>query len=227
MKLNKPIGKTKYPEKTSLNLVEKAKTQSKPGVQILLFVIFLVLLAVFVKFMVVDKLVEAYEAETVYMTMQNQIAQLQEANQDYEKVREEYSHYGNGYLNDAERAERDRMEMMKIIDKHVVRRSKVETIEIAENAASLTINEIGLKTVAAMVADLEDEDVVSYVTVSTAGTNRDSNRVVQAVLTIYFNDSYWESAASENTDNGSADGSTDAGSTDAGNADDGNGGEQP
>ena len=47
MKLKKPIGKTKYPEKTSLNLVEKAKTRSKPGVQILLFVIFLVLLAFF------------------------------------------------------------------------------------------------------------------------------------------------------------------------------------
>ena len=216
MKLNKPIGKTKYPEKTSLNLVEKAKTQSKPGVQILLFVIFLVLLAIFVKFMVVDKLVEAYEAETAYMTMQNQIAQMQEANQDYEKVREEYSHYGNGYLNDAERAERDRMEMMKIIDKHVVRRAKVETIEIAENAASLTINEIGLKTVAAMVADLEDEDVVSYVTVSTAGTNKDSNQVVQAVLTIFFNDNSLETA-SANEDGGSDDG----------NGDDGNGGEQP
>ena len=214
MKLNKPIGKTKYPEKTSLNLVEKAKTQSKPGVQILLFVIFLVLLAVFVKFMVVDKLVEAYEAETAYMTMQNQIAQLQEANKDYEKVREEYSHYGNGYLNDAERAERDRMEMLKIIDRHVVRRAKVETIEIAENAASLTINEIGLKTVAAMVADLEDEDVVSYVTVSTAGTNKDSNQVVQAVLTIFFNDNSLETA-SANEDGGSDDGS----------GDDGNGGE--
>ena len=221
MKLNKPIGKTKYPEKTSLNLVEKAKTQSKPGVQILLFVIFLVLLAIFVKFMVVDKLVEAYEAETAYMTMQNQIAQLQEANKDYEKVREEYSHYGNGYLNDAERAERDRMEMLKIIDRHVVRRAKVETIEIAENAASLTINEIGLKTVAAMVADLEDEDVVSYVTVSTAGTNRDSNQVVQAVMTIFFNDNSLETASANE------DGGSDDGSGDDGNEDDGNGGEQP
>lgn len=221
MKLNKPIGKTKYPEKTSLNLVEKAKTQSKPGVQILLFVIFLVLLAVFVKFMVVDKLVEAYEAETAYMTMQNQIAQLQEANKDYEKVREEYSHYGNGYLNDAERAERDRMEMLKIIDRHVVRRAKVETIEIAENAASLTINEIGLKTVAAMVADLEDEDVVSYVTVSTAGTNKDSNQVVQAVMTIFFNDNSLETASANE------DGGSDDGSGDDGNEDDGNGGEQP
>ena len=221
MKLNKPIGKTKYPEKTSLNLVEKAKTQSKPGVQILLFVIFLVLLAIFVKFMVVDKLVEAYEAETAYMTMQNQIAQLQEANKDYEKVREEYSHYGNGYLNDAERAERDRMEMLKIIDRHVVRRAKVETIEIAENAASLTINEIGLKTVAAMVADLEDEDVVSYVTVSTAGTNKDSNQVVQAVMTIFFNDNSLETASANE------DGGSDDGSGDDGNEDDGNGGEQP
>lgn len=222
MKLNQSIGKTNYPEKTSLNLVEKAKTRSKPGVQILLFVIFLLLLAIFVKFMVVDKLVAAYEAEAAYMTMQNQISQLQEANKDYEKVREEYSHYGNGYLNDAERAERDRMEMLHIVDKHVVRRAKVETVEIAENAASLTINEINLKTVATMVADLEAEDVVSYVTVSTAGTNKDSNQVVQAVLTIFFNDSYWENAASENTDS-----AADDGSTDAGNADDGNGGEQP
>ena len=91
-KLNKPIGKVRYPDKTSINLLMRDNSVRDPKFQIILFVIFAVVLALFVKFLVVDKLAEAYDAEKAYTQMQTQIDQLRASNEKYDQVREEYSH---------------------------------------------------------------------------------------------------------------------------------------
>lgn len=148
--------------------------------------IFAVVLALFVKFLVVDKLAEAYDAEKAYTQMQTQIDQLRASNEKYDQVREEYSHYGNGYLNDEEKIEQNRMAMMRVIQRNVISKSEIQSVEISGNVATLTIDNIRLKTVSDIVASLEDDDIVSFVTVSTAGTNTDSNALVTATVIINF-----------------------------------------
>lgn len=140
----------------------------------------------FVKFLVVDKLAEAYDAEKAYTQMQTQIDQLRASNEKYDQVREEYSHYGNGYLNDEEKIEQNRMAMMRAIQRNVISKSEIQSVEISGNVATLTIDNIRLKTVSDIVASLEDDDIVSFVTVSTAGTNTDSNALVTATVIINF-----------------------------------------
>ena len=185
-KLNKSIGKVRYPDKTSINLLMRDNSVRDPKFQIILFVIFAVVLALFVKFLVVDKLAEAYEAEKAYTQMQTQIDQLRASNEKYDQVREEYSHYGNGYLNDEEKIEQNRMAMMRAIQRNVISKSEIQSVEISGNVATLTIDNIRLKTVSDIVASLEDDDIVSFVTVSTAGTNTDSNALVTATVIINF-----------------------------------------
>ena len=185
-KLNKPIGKVRYPDKTSINLLMRDNSVRDPKFQIILFVIFAVVLALFVKFLVVDKLAEAYDAEKAYTQMQTQIDQLRASNEKYDQVREEYSHYGNGYLNDEEKIEQNRMAMMRVIQRNVISKSEIQSVEISGNVATLTIDNIRLKTVSDIVASLEDDDIVSFVTVSTAGTNTDSNALVTSTLIINF-----------------------------------------
>lgn len=185
-KLNKPIGKVRYPDKTSINLLMRDNSVRDPKFQIILFVIFAVVLALFVKFLVVDKLAEAYDAEKAYTQMQTQIDQLRASNEKYDQVREEYSHYGNGYLNDEEKIEQNRMAMMRAIQRNVISKSEIQSVEISGNVATLTIDNIRLKTVSDIVASLEDDDIVSFVTVSTAGTNTDSNALVTATVIINF-----------------------------------------
>ena len=185
-KLNKPIGKVRYPDKTSINLLMRDNSVRDPKFQIILFVIFAVVLALFVKFLVVDKLAEAYDAEKAYTQMQTQIDQLRASNEKYDQVREEYSHYGNGYLNDEEKIEQNRMAMMRVIQRNVISKSEIQSVEISGNVATLTIDNIRLKTVSDIVASLEDDDIVSFVTVSTAGTNTDSNALVTATVIINF-----------------------------------------
>lgn len=185
-RLNQPIGKVRYPDKTSINLLMQDKSVRDPKFQILLFVLFALILGVFVKFMVIDKLAEAYEAERAYTQMQTQIEQLRASNEKYDQVREEYSHYGNGYLNDEERAEQDRLAMMRVIKSTVISKSGIQSVEISGNVATLTIDNIRLRTVSDIVASLEKDDLVSFVTVSTAGTNTDSNAMVTATVIINF-----------------------------------------
>ncbi len=185
-RLNQPIGKVRYPDKTSINLLMQDKSVRDPKFQILLFVLFTLILALFVKFMVIDKLAEAYEAERAYTQMQTQIEQLRASNEKYDQVREEYSHYGNGYLNDEERAEQDRLAMMRVIKSTVISKSGIQSVEISGNVATLTIDNIRLRTVSDIVASLEKDDLVSFVTVSTAGTNTDSNAMVTATVIINF-----------------------------------------
>lgn len=156
-KLNKPIGKVRYPDKTSINLLMRDNSVRDPKFQIILFVIFAVVLALFVKFLVVDKLAEAYDAEKAYTQMQTQIDQLRASNEKYDQVREEYSHYGNGYLNDEEKIEQNRMAMMRVIQRNVISKSEIQSVEISGNVATLTIDNIRLKTVSDIVASLEDD----------------------------------------------------------------------
>lgn len=78
------------------------------------------------------------------------------------------------------------MAMMRAIQRNVISKSEIQSVEISGNVATLTIDNIRLKTVSDIVASLEDDDIVSFVTVSTAGTNTDSNALVTATVIINF-----------------------------------------
>lgn len=184
--LNKSIGKPKFPTKVKLNLAQEERSVKNPKAQIGIFVIFLLLLGVFVKFMVVDKLSEAASAQRAYQNMQNQIQLLKEQNNSNKEVREKYSHYGYGYLSDEEKIEQDRMEILDLIGSVAISRADIQKVEISANVATITIDKIQLKTVSAIVEDLEADERVSFVTVSTAGTDSGNKADVSATIVINF-----------------------------------------
>jgi hypothetical protein len=181
---NIKIGKKeKYPEKTSVNLLFKEKEYTDPKYQIIIFVIFLIILGVFVKFMVIDLITDATKAQNDYSNMQSNISQLQENNKDYAKIRKEYSKYGNGYLNDDEKSEVDRATIMSVINDNIS--TDITSIDISGNVAKVTVDGVSLKTVSSIVSDIEDSSSVSYVNVSTAGSGTSGNAVT-ATLSVTF-----------------------------------------
>lgn len=180
-------GAGKYPEKTTINLLVRETGTGDPRTRIIAMVVMAVLVVVFLKFLVFDRILKGYEAERQYTELKQQIAQLQIINKDYEKVRMEYGHYGNGYMNQEESAEQDRAVMMSIINADVISQADIQSIQISGNLAEVTIDNIRLGTVSSIVAALEGENTVAYVNVSTAGTNTsDTGSTVQATLNINF-----------------------------------------
>lgn len=183
---NKKIGKTKYPEKTYINLATSDRDTGENKLPIVFFVLFLIVLMVFVKFMVIDKLSEAYQAQKEYQQMESLIGQLKEGNTEYEEVKAEYSHYGNGYLNEEERAEQDRLEIVNLISKKVLPKASVSSLQISGNVATLTIDNTRLSVVSDVVSVLEDSQIVDYVNVTTAGTQGEKSPAVTATMVINF-----------------------------------------
>lgn len=211
--MNTPIGggskngsksgknKGKYPSKTTINLLYKEKHTAQNIFSLVLFEIFLVALGFFTKYLVIDQIEKVNEAEAVYNSYQNQLDMLRENNADYTKVQDEYSHYGNGYLNEEESPLQDRQKMIDVINQKVQIDSGITSITIDGNTATVEIESVLLKEVSSVVANLESSDIVSYVGVQTAGTGEGGETVVasssgegteqtpgivQATLTIEF-----------------------------------------
>lgn len=184
--MKKKINTVKYPEKTSINLLLAQDGELNNKKQIALFILFLVFLGLFTKFGVIDRMQAAFDAKEKYTIAEEQLSQLQQSNEDYDVIREQYSHYGNGYLNDEEKAEIDRIEILALLDTQVMNKADVQSIDIVGNEITVIIDKIKLKTISRIVTTLESNDKVTFVTVSTAGTGNQEKRngLVTATMTI-------------------------------------------
>lgn len=170
--LNKNMGdrKSRYPSKRSINLLVK-EDRTKPLVRtFVLFGIYLVALALFVHFFVIGKILKLNQAESNYDQISSEVEDMRQANANYEQVRADYSHYGNSYLNAEESDMQDRMDIIALLDRDLMDQKGLINVSISGNVATLTITSDMLRNVADIVATLENEDMVSYVTVSTAAS---------------------------------------------------------
>ena len=104
---NMQIGGPKYPKKRRINLYQKQVKKGKIAAELGVFVVFMGLVYGFSQFDVVRLLRKADQAEAVYAATEQQLSALQKSNEVYSEVQAEYAHYGNGYLNEDSRPEKD------------------------------------------------------------------------------------------------------------------------
>lgn len=197
--------KNKFPSKRSLNLCQNDEDEHKTAKTWIAFAIYLVCLALFVHFGVFNQLQKINNLESVYNATEAQLSELQDANSDYEEVRAEYSHYGNGYLNDEEKALQDRLDMIDVIEQQLLDQGALEAIDITGNTAELTINSEKLSNLSEIVANLESSDIVSYVTVSTSTNDQSSSTdsstsEVLSTMTITFKDVTTDTSSDTSSD---------------------------
>lgn len=168
-------GKAGYPNKKYINILDGMKPDENRTLEILIFILFLIALAIFTKFGVIDKIAEASAAEAAYNNMQRQITELKEQNADYDKVKKDYSHYGLGYLDDTEILLVDREDVLDLLDKYVLKNADIKTLAVTDNTVTLTVEKTRLNAISSIVKELEADSDVAFVTVNVAGTDRDVN----------------------------------------------------
>ena len=168
-------GKAGYPNKQYINILDGMKSDENRTLEILFFIVFLIALAAFTKFGVIDKISEASAAEAAYNDMQRQITELKEQNADYDKVKKDYSHYGLGYLDDTEILLVDREDVLDLLDKYVLKNADIKTLAVTDNTVTLTVEKTRLNAISSIVKELEADSDVAFVTVNVAGTDRDVN----------------------------------------------------
>ena len=168
-------GKAGYPNKQYINILDGMKSDENRTLEILFFIVFLIALAAFTKFGVIDKISEASAAEAAYNEVQRQITELKEQNADYDKVKKDYSHYGLGYLDDTEILLVDREDVLDLLDKYVLKNADIKTLNVTDNTVTLTVEKTRLSAISSIVKELEADSDVAFVTVNVAGTDRDVN----------------------------------------------------
>ncbi len=194
------IGRSgKYPSKKTINLMYREHDTQDRVFTLVLFALFMIFLYFFSRYGVAAQLARADAAEANYSRMEQNLAKMKEANSQYASVRADYSHYGNGYLNDEELSRQDRVTMLNVIDERVHAAGGIQTIQIQDNIAVITVGVTDAQRLPDIILSLEGSEYVNYVTAQTAATDEDKDKLslsadgtpdqplfVTGQLTIYF-----------------------------------------
>ena len=156
----------KYPSKTRINLVAQEGKKEQNVTAIAIFVLFLVALAAFTKFMVIDQMAKVNAAEAAYQSAEDQLTALKTANADFAEVRAEYTRFGNSYMTENELSLQDRAAMLEVIDQKLSGRTGIQNVSISGNVASLSVTADTTGDISAVVEELRACDIVSFVNVS-------------------------------------------------------------
>ena len=171
------VRKNEYPSKQTVNLVFRERSINSPSRAIPAFLLFLVFLALFVRFGVQGQLQKMTSAQASLEKVQADLSGLVEYNRDYEAVREQYSQYFNDYLNEDEAVLRDRLDVLTLLEECVMNQADLSSISIQGNICRISITDVPLNTISGIVSDLESNPQVQYISVATAAT--ENNEEVQ------------------------------------------------
>lgn len=162
--------KPKYPDKQTINLAIQETDKINVRNQLIAFILFLIGLALFVKFAVIGRLNAAEEAKRTYLETKQQIQMLEERTKEYSTLKELYSRLNDTFLSPSEAGEMDRMEIIGLVEDCVLDRADIESINITGNQVMIAVESTTLSAVSEIVAALEANEETAYVTVFTAGT---------------------------------------------------------
>lgn len=163
-------GKKKvvYPTKRRINLIKEEATKRTTALEVVLFLIFIALLAIAAKFAVVDPLMSADSSRAQVAQAQSQLDDLKATNADYEKITADYSRYVVANLSDEEINLVNRDKLVTLLENKVINVAYVSSIKVVQNSITLTCVGVNLSEVSGLVQSLESDELVSHVTVSTA-----------------------------------------------------------
>lgn len=160
--------KNEYPTKTEINLIKAEVTRGNNIAATLLFLVFLALLAMFVKFAVVDPLAAGANSSRQVADARAHLAELKAENESYTELAKEYSKYVVTGLTEDEANLADRNELIDLLSDTVMGAAHLSSVKVSGNSVVVTCVGVGLRDISDLVQTLEQDDRVAYVTVSTA-----------------------------------------------------------
>ena len=178
--------KVHYPSKKVMNFVhdEQAKTDRHA---IVVFIIFLLFLAVFTKLFVINPLNKVNQLESNYNQMAAQVQQYQETLGNYDSVKAAYDDKAGSFLTDDEKQELNRTDILDMIQEDVAPYVGISSIKIAGAQVSVFTDDTTLDTFSGIIARLQADSRNGYVTVTTTSSSDQSNNdLVQADIEITY-----------------------------------------
>lgn len=200
--LHKQIGAgSSMPTKRHINLYISESQKKKVNKKAVAgFVLYVAAVLIFVKFLILDTMAKTDAIKKDYQMAEDNLEMLKLANKDFDEILAQYSRFGNNFMKPQELSQRDRMEIMDLIDRDLMGKDGLVSVNVSDNAATMQITSELLADVSGLVKTLEEEPIVYYVTVSRAATEKAGNssgdestsiaaqKDVAATLTVFFVD---------------------------------------
>ena len=180
-------GKIRYPEKTYINLVQD-ENKCKDQRALIGFGIFLIFLAIFVKFAVFDQLDKVAQAERAYNQVLAQVNEVRAANSEYDAVKAKYDEVTDWYMTDEEKMEVDKNNVFRMLEEDIMPYVGIQSVQIAGNTIVVQTNVTNLHTVSTFLSVLQNDSRNGFVTVTTANASNEdqsNNSVIASVIITY------------------------------------------
>lgn len=175
--------KSGYPDKMHMNLVFSDERTVDVKKTAIVGVIILIFIAVFVKFGVVDILEQVNHKNGELAVVENQLGDLEHQLTNYDKVQEEFETYAASQLSD-EAGTVSVSEALGLIDKIIMPQARVSSISYDSNKLTLQFSNTDLDKIGRLVSELNKEDIVKTVNVSTATGDKSKLTDVMATMEI-------------------------------------------
>ncbi|MEF9925888.1 MAG: hypothetical protein RR866_04590 [Raoultibacter sp.] len=176
--------KAVYPTKRTINLIAQASPKVHRGREIALFAAVVVLIAVFAKFLVADPLMSTAQSTA---DLQEATAQLEQLKTEAETLKQETAQHDRYVVvgkTEEELNLADRAAVFELLGTKIAGATYLQSVKATGNTITVTCLGLGLQDVSKLVADLEKDERVSYVTVSTTATpdKNQSSATIQILL---------------------------------------------
>ena len=180
----KNLKSPSVPTKDTMNLFVKVKTDNSPSRVIPWAIVLLILIVLFCKFAVFDRLADLNEAEANLASAQTLYDNCQSELRDYPVVKEKYYRYTDEYKTDEEASLIDRATIIDIIDNASAGLGTVRSFNVSGNRVSGEVIASNLDQVSLFRQRLEAYDMVDNVSVYTA--NKNGSDGVYCVASVVF-----------------------------------------
>ncbi len=183
LKKGRSKTKTVYPSKTYMNLVAEELRAPELRKAIPLIILVLVLVAAFVKFGVYDFFDRVNQKQAELSHQQQTLSSLEAQLTNYDKVLAEYESYETSRLS----ADEDQVSVsdaLTLIDRFVAPSARIASVDLQGNTMTLSLADITLSGVGALVSTLDSQPMVANVAVATAATDQTTATDVVVTMTV-------------------------------------------
>lgn len=178
-KRTKKSGSSQYPTKTTMNLYVVERTTQTSHV-VLVAVLLIVIVALFVKFGVVDQYARLHAKETELSQQQLAVSQAEAQLKNYDEVLATYQ----GFASTGDPNAVDAVSVLDLVTTQVMPYANVSSIVLDNGVLTLTLTGASLSTVGELATQLTGQDMVESVSVSTASNATSSTVGDVATITI-------------------------------------------
>ncbi len=156
-----------YPTKTTLNLMIRERRQGDMRILIPCALVGLLLVGLFCRYAVVERLAQAYRAEQSAIRAEQTLAQAEAELEIYDEVEAEYSRYFSDALFSKD-IPQECMDVLAMMEKELMGKAQVSAYSFSGNTLRLQLKMSRFGVTSELLDALSRVPMVDYVSISTA-----------------------------------------------------------